>query len=188
MLFKRQMEAYQPHTEEQLENKNVILSYVNKLGEEVLHRSSSIAHMTSSAVILNETFDKMLMIHHNIYKTWTWTGGHSDGDDDLKYVALKEAKEETGLSTLQFLTEEIIRLDVLPVYGHYKNGVYVSTHLHLNASFVLIADEKDTICMKADENSGVQWVAVEDIALYANEPEFVALYLNIIQYAKNMQR
>jgi len=37
------------------------------------------------------------MIHHNIYKTWTWTGGHLDGEVDLLKLALKEANEETGI-------------------------------------------------------------------------------------------
>lgn len=37
------------------------------------------------------------MIYHKIYNSWAWTGGHSDGDNDLLHVAMKEAKEETGI-------------------------------------------------------------------------------------------
>lgn len=47
------------------------------------------------------------MAYHNIYKSWAWTGGHSDGDSDLLNVALKEAKEETGLENLKVLSDGI---------------------------------------------------------------------------------
>ena len=43
------------------------------------------------------------MIHHNIYNSWSWTGGHADGDKDLLYVAIKEAKEETGVKNIKAL-------------------------------------------------------------------------------------
>ena len=56
------------------------------------------AHMTASSWIVNEDYTKVLMIYHNIYNSWAWTGGHADGDEDLLHVAVKEAREETGLS------------------------------------------------------------------------------------------
>ncbi len=60
------------------------------------------------------------MIHHNIYKTWAWTGGHADGDPDLIHVAIKEAIEETGVKHFHVVSEEILSLDVLTVDGHIK--------------------------------------------------------------------
>ena len=41
------------------------------------------------------------MIYHNIYKSFAWTGGHSDGEHNLLYTAAKEAMEETGLKSLR---------------------------------------------------------------------------------------
>ena len=43
------------------------------------------------------------MIYHNIYKSWSWTGGHADGDSDLLNVAIRELKEETGVKNLKLL-------------------------------------------------------------------------------------
>lgn len=187
MEFVEQIRRFTPSDDIQREHKKLILSYIEIFSKRVLYRSASVAHMTSSAVILNEKRDKMLMIHHNIYNTWTWTGGHTDGDENLAKVALKEAQEETGLTSLRFLTEDIVRVDPLPVYGHYKNGQYVSTHLHLNASYVLIADENEALRIKPDENSDICWVAIDEIEHYSNEPEFVSLYLDIIQKIKHIK-
>ncbi|WMM23788.1 GNAT family N-acetyltransferase [Tissierella sp. MB52-C2] len=53
---------------------------------------------------MNKSLDKVLMIHHNIRNTWAWTGGHVDGDSDFLHVAIKEAKEETGINTFTALT------------------------------------------------------------------------------------
>lgn len=49
----------------------------------------------------------VLMVYHNIYQSWTWTGGHSDGEADLLKVAIKELKEEAGVKKVVPITEEI---------------------------------------------------------------------------------
>lgn len=135
---------------------------------------------------MNTTMDKVLMVHHNIYNTWAWTGGHADGDSDLLYVALKEAKEETGVDNIKPLSEEIVSIDILPVYGHIKKGKYISAHLHLSIAYVLIADENEELTMKEDENSGVRWIPVDKISDFSNEPYLIEIYNKIIQKAKNM--
>ena len=45
----------------------------------------------------------MLLIYHNIYRSWAWTGGHADGETDLRAVARREAMEESGVSGLRDL-------------------------------------------------------------------------------------
>ena len=62
--------------------------------------------MTASGFIVNEARNKTLMVHHNIYNSWSWTGGHADGDSDLLAVALREAREETGIVNVTPLSRE----------------------------------------------------------------------------------
>lgn len=62
------------------------------------------------------------MVHHNIYNTWSWTGGHADGEADLLKVAIKEAKEETSVENIGVLDENIIAIDILPVVPHVKGA------------------------------------------------------------------
>ena len=90
--------------------------------DNILTRENAFAHLTSSGFILNENKDKVLMIYHNLYNSWAWTGGHADGEDDLLEVAIKEAKEETGVVNIHPLSTQIMSLDILPVWGHMKKG------------------------------------------------------------------
>ncbi|STO31977.1 Uncharacterised protein [Fusobacterium necrogenes] len=91
------------------------------------------------------------MCYHNIYDSWIWLGGHTDGDSNLKNVILKEIKEESGLTNIRFLSENIFSLEVLTVAGHMKNGEYISSHLHLNLTFLLEANTTEKLFIKHDE-------------------------------------
>ncbi|MHC1747138.1 MAG: NUDIX hydrolase [Cellulosilyticaceae bacterium] len=188
MLFTKQIVAYEPQNEQEIGDKRVILDYIETFPDNILLRSNVFAHLTSSGFIMNENLDKILMIHHNIYNTWAWTGGHADGDTDLLYIALKEATEETGVVNVRALDGKINSIDILPVWGHMKNGRYVSAHLHLNASYILIADENDALCINEDETTGVKWVPIDKITEYSNEPDIIAVYHKLIQRAQIIKK
>ena len=115
MNYKEAILAYQPINEQEEAEKRVILEYINEYPDTVLLRENEKGHLTSSGFIMNKDLTKVLMIHHNIYNSWAWTGGHADGDEDLLYVAMKEAKEETGVVEIEPLMEEIASIDILPV-------------------------------------------------------------------------
>lgn len=184
MKYKEAIMAYKPVNEQEEAEKRVILQYINEYPHNILLRENEFGHMTSSGFIMNKDLTKVLMIHHNIYNTWAWTGGHADGDEDLLYVAMKEAKEETGVEKIEPLMEEIASIDILPVWGHMKKGKYVATHMHLSVAYILIADEDQALHINEDENSGVKWIAIEDIEKYSNETEIISIYHKLIQKAK----
>ena len=112
----------------------------------------------------------ILMIYHKIYNSWAWTGGHSDGDSDLLYVAMKEAKEETGIKNIAPISKNIYSLELMNVNGHEKREKYVGSHVHLNVTYLLEADENEKIHIKEDENSGVKWVPIDKILEVSSEP------------------
>lgn len=184
MNYKEAIIAYEPINEQEEAEKRVILQYINEYPDNILLRENEFAHMTSSGFIMNKELTKVLMIHHNIYNTWAWTGGHADGDEDLLYVAIKEAKEETGVTSIEPLMEKIASVDILPVWGHVKKGKYVATHMHLSVAYILIADENQTLHINEAENSGVKWIKIEEIEKYSNEPEIIKVYHKLIEKAK----
>lgn len=162
-----------------------MLSYINNF-DNVLTRENQYGHFTSSAFVLNKERTKILMAYHKIYDSWAWVGGHSDGDTDLLHVAMKEAKEETGIKNVTPISENIYSLEIIVVNGHEKRGKYVASHVHLNATYLLEANENEEIHIKEDENSGVKWVPIDKILEVSSE-QWVKdrVYAKIINKMKN---
>ena len=101
---------------------------------------------------------------------------------DLLSVAIREVKEEAGISNVRPVSEEIFSLESLTVDGHVKKGNYVSSHLHLNITYLLEADSEEQVSVKADENSGVMWFSLEDALEKSTEPWFVEhIYSKLIK-------
>ena len=88
---------YVPFNEQEARDKAVILRFLEQ-NDDAFLRENLIAHMTASAWVVNPTRDKVLMVYHKIYDSWSWTGGHADGETDLLSVALREVTEETGVT------------------------------------------------------------------------------------------
>ena len=171
--------AFKPGSAQEQADQQTFLRFIHN-NPDVLLRDNKIAHLTSSALIFNEARDKLLMIYHNIYQSWSWTGGHADGEADLLQVASREAKEETGLNTVTAMYDEIISLDILPVFGHLKKNQPVSAHLHLSVAYILSAAEDEPLAIKPDENSGVRWIAIDQLADYVSEPHMQVIYQKIL--------
>ena len=88
--------AFKPYNEQEEKDKVLILDFLDRNPDAFL-RSNRLAHMTASAWIVNPARSKVLMVYHRLYDSWSWTGGHADGETDLLAVALREVREETGL-------------------------------------------------------------------------------------------
>ncbi len=175
---------FTPSCGQEENDKKLIVQLLKQYNDKLLYRESELFHLTSSGFTLNKTLDKTLMVYHNIYHSWSWIGGHADGDNDLLSVAMKEVKEETGVVTIEPLFTQPISLDILTTSGHIKNKKYVSSHLHLNISYLVLADENEPIRMKPDENSGVKWIEIEKMEQYVTEPEMLVVYKKILEKVK----
>ncbi|WP_250674649.1 NUDIX hydrolase [Paraclostridium ghonii] len=185
MEYIEQIKRYKPINEQESKDKQLILECINKY-DDILTRKNSLCHMTSSGFIVNKNRDKVLMIHHNIYNSWGWTGGHADGDSDLLKVAIKEAKEETGVKSVRPITEEICSIEVLPVNSHIKSGMFIPAHLHLSVAYILEADEKEDLFIKEDENSGVKWIDIDKIEDNVREMHMISIYNKLIEKCKQI--
>lgn len=173
----REIENFKPFNEQEEKDKSEILRYISQV-DNVLGRDNKNAHITVSAWLLDETHKYVLMAYHNIYKSWAWLGGHADGNGDLKEVILKEVEEESGLSNVRFIKDDIFSLEILTVSGHEKKGEYVSSHLHLNITYFLEADKAENIRIKEDENNKIGWIDLNKINEYSTEAWFIERIYN----------
>lgn len=179
--FIRQIENYAPFNEQEEKDKALILGWISN-NENAFSRENTVAHITASAWVVNKDRSKVLMVYHNIYNSWSWMGGHADGETDLLSVAIREVKEEAGISNVRPVSEEIFFSGISDGGRTCEKGNYVSSHLHLNITYLLEADSEEQVSVKADENSGVMWFSPEDALEKSTEPWFVEhIYSKLIK-------
>ena len=178
--------AYHPFNEQEERDKNLISQWIEQ-NEDAFSRKNVVAHVTASAWVVNKDRSKVLMVYHNIYNSWSWLGGHADGETDLLSVAIREVKEEAGIAHVRPVSENIFSLESLTVDGHVKKGKYISSHLHLNITYLLEADSEEDVRIKEDENSGVAWFTPEEALQKSTEPWFVErVYGKLIEKVKRI--
>ena len=167
----RELAVYRPWNEQEERDCAELLRRLHS-GEELYSRDNAAAHLTVSAWVVSPDRSQVLMAYHKLYDSWAWLGGHADGDRDLLAVALREVREESGLTNLRPVLPDIFSLEILTVDGHEKRGIYVSSHLHLNVTYLLEANPADPVRQKPDENSAVGWFGLEDAVAASTEPWF----------------
>ena len=169
MTLAEALEQYRPWNEQEERDQAELLRRLQS-GEDLYTRNNAAGHLTASAWVVSPDRRQVLMAHHNLYNAWSWLGGHADGDRDLLAVALQEVREESGLETVRPVSPDIYSLEILTVDGHEKRGVYVSSHLHLNVTYLLEADPAAPVRRKPDENSAVAWFRLENAVAASSEP------------------
>ena len=166
-----ELREYVPFNEQEEKDRKIIIDLLENV-DDIYDRSNDIAHMTASAWVINRQHTKILMAYHNIYKSYSWLGGHADGDKNLLRVALKEVQEESGLVHLKPVSDNIFSIEVLPVNGHEKKGRYVSSHLHINVTYLIEADSDEPLTVKPDENKALKWFDIDKVIDSSNEEWF----------------
>ncbi len=167
----KDLEDFEPCNEQEERDKEEILRRLRS-GEDLWTRENASAHLTASAWVVSPDRKKVLMAYHNLYDSWAWLGGHADGEKDLLAVACREVCEESGLTEVRPVSEQIYSVEILTVDGHEKRGTYVSSHLHLNVTYLIEADPDAEIRCKPDENSRVGWFEREEAVNMSSESWF----------------
>ena len=178
-MLKEEIIKFNPFNEQEIKEKELIINYLDTY-DNLFTRENEMAHLTASSWILNKQKTKVLMVYHNIYDAWSWVGGHADGELDLMKVAIREAVEETGITKVKPLSNDIFSIEIIGVDGHIKKGKYVGTHLHLNITYLFEADENETLIIKPDENSGVKWIDLKKVVSMCPEPNMRKIYDKLI--------
>lgn len=119
-------------------------------------RSLLIGHVTGSAWIVSPDRQQVLLIHHRKLDRWLQPGGHADGDPDVAAVALREAQEETGLTSLRIIGDGIFDVDVHEIPSRKD----VPAHLHYDVRFLLEADPLEAFG-DSDEIKNIRWFSAE---------------------------
>ena len=182
------LKGYTPVNEQEKADLNYMLYMYEKQKDELFYRESLATHFSASCWITNKEHDKVLLNYHNLYKNWGWLGGHNDGDKDFLSVALKEAKEESGLTNIKPLLEDPISIEILPVTYHIKKGKFVSSHTHMNVTYLFEASDKEELKIKPDENSGLKWVLLDEAIEITNEEGMKPIYQKLNDVIRKLKK
>ena len=133
--------------------------------EDCFLRTCRPGHLTGSAWILSPDHESVLLVHHRKLGRWLQPGGHADGEMDLLQVALREAREETGLAS--FTTPpggDPLDLDIHEIPPHGGEPA----HLHLDVRFLLVAAAGE-VPRASEESIAVRWVRRERLGDFSDE-------------------
>ena len=169
------LKNYQPFNEQERFDQEAMINFFSR-NPDALERSNTVAHVTTSTIVVNSSMNRVVFGFHNIYQSWGWIGGHNDGDEDTHRVALKETTEETGLTRLSFYSQDVFMLDTIYVPNHIKHEKHVSDHLHLNVTYLLIADESEPLLHSEEEHQGMKWFDITEVLDYVKEPRMIPIY------------
>ena len=158
--WKQTIRDYIPKDEREAAEKAEILTLIDREGERLLLRDCAYAHMTASSIIVN--------------------GARTNGETDLLHVAMREAKEETGIEHLRLIGGGVASLEILPVWAHVRRGRAVGSHLHLNVSYLFEADDTLPLRVAEDENSAVGWLGIDRLDEYVSERDMLPTYRKIL--------
>jgi len=167
------LRAYQPVNAQEEADRAFMLERLAT--DPQVYDRAALAHVTCSAWTVDASGTQTLLCYHKIYDSWSWVGGHADGERDVLAVARRELAEETGVAHARLLVpphaaSPFASIEALSVAGHLRRGQWVSAHTHLNVTYVLVADPSEPLRVNERENAAVRWVPLDDVLRLSSEP------------------
>ena len=142
------------------------------------------AHVTASAVVLDDAGERVLLVRHRKLGLWLHPGGHVEpGDGTLADAARREAVEETGVEDLRPLG------GAMDLHRHPAPCAPPGEADHLDVRYVLLADA-GAVPVVSEESTDVRWFDVDGLPPDAvpDLPELVAAAVSRIRGASPATR
>jgi 8-oxo-dGTP pyrophosphatase MutT (NUDIX family) len=155
-----ELRAYVPVDAREAEMRDRLVTFV-AAHPDALERALAIGHVTGSAWIVDPARTRALLTHHRKLGKWLQLGGHADGDPDLRRVALREAREESGLTSLRFAFGGIYDLDVHRIPARPGEPA----HDHYDVRFAFEADPAEPLVVN-EESKELAWIPLDGLARY----------------------
>lgn len=142
-------------------------------------RSLIVGHLTGSAWIVDEDFSHALLTHHQKLNLWVQLGGHVEDDPDMFSAAWREAREESGLTSVQPLSEKIFDVDVHAIPANSRE----SAHFHYDIRFLFKADRNAPLIVTS-ESKDLAWIPLEKIHQLTAEESVLRMVRKMHNYSR----
>jgi len=155
-----------PHDQEEARHRDALVRLVEDSPRCFARDHYQPGHLTGSAFVACAATGKVLLHHHRRLGKWLQLGGHDDGEMDPAGTALREAREESGLADLRFLTPDILDVDVHAIPAARGEP----PHLHHDVRYALITAQPGAIRRDDAESIELAWFTVEEAEERMAEP------------------
>ena len=157
------LEAHVPFDDVERAHRDHIASFVRR-HDDPFDRRLAEGHLTGSAFVVDPS-GRVLLTHHRKLGIWVQLGGHAEDERRAADVALREAREESGLLDLAFAPQLMLRgepllLDVdlhrIPARRDEPE------HDHLDLRFLLLTRSPEAVVPDVRETKALEWVAIAE--------------------------
>jgi 8-oxo-dGTP pyrophosphatase MutT (NUDIX family) len=167
--FVAELRAYEPADPHEAMMRDRFVAFVVDQPN-AFERTLSVGHVTASTWIVDPSRERALLTHHRKLRRWIQLGGHVDGEVDVRRAALREAREESGLRSLRFVSDTIYDVDVHPIPARGAEPA----HDHYDVRFALEANPAEPLLMSSESND-LAWVPFEALARYGVDESVLRL-------------
>ncbi|MEE2776007.1 MAG: NUDIX hydrolase [Acidobacteriota bacterium] len=134
---------------------------------DAFERGCAEGHVTASAWVTSDDGASVLLVRHRKLGMWLQPGGHTDGEPDTLTVALREAREESGLESLRaYVASAVVPFDIdihqIPACSSEP------AHLHYDLRHLLFADPSEKP-VSSHESEEVRWVSLAQLETFTAE-------------------
>lgn len=129
----------------------------------ILAPNCETGHVTGSALVIDVPAQKVLLMHHRKLDRWLQMGGHGNFEVSPAAIALREAREESGLEDLAFLNASALP-DPFDVDVHIismRSGM--PEHYHLDFRYLLVTSTPHLIRRREAEANELRWFAFDEV-------------------------
>lgn len=166
MALREALLAHVPVDPTEERHRTVLLALVTNVPECFSRTHYTPGHITGSAFIVDPAKNRVLLHFHKRLARWLQMGGHDDGERSAKKTALREAKEESGLTEIRFLSEEILDVDVHPI-PEWKTE---PAHHHHDVRYALFTVTPQLVKKQDAESEDLAWFPFAEASQKMNEP------------------
>ncbi len=155
------LERHAPADHEETEDAARIVAFV-RAQPRPFDRGIRAGHLTGSALVVAADGRRVLLLRHRKLQRWLQPGGHAEpGETRGEDVALREAREETGLTDLALHPAAPRPLDV-DVHAIPARGADPA-HLHLDLRYLVTAPDDIETRRCLDETDDLRWFSWDEL-------------------------
>lgn len=149
-----QLQTYQPFDAEEAASQQRFIEFIQQQPQ-CFSRQNRAGHVTASTWIVDDKQQAVLLTLHKKLGKWLQLGGHCEVGETPLQAALREAREESGLTQFRVLTPEIFNIDVHTIPAREEEPA----HLHYDVAYLLQADDALSMLQCAPRESlALRWM------------------------------